>query len=183
MSKVSNIALAMSILAFAACSDDPSEPVAGYDVEVRGDVTERLRGQAWFGSDTGENGEPIFGVILGAVTDDHVVVLGKDGSAAPAVGEYTIREPGTGGAGWDAIYIIGDDELDAFFVADSGRVAITESKSGRLKGSVKLYASGLIGENETGFAEVVIEGTFDAKPAPGMTAARTPQAGKSAFIR
>lgn len=183
MSKLLNITLTMSVLAVAACGDDPSEPIGGYDVQVSGDMTERLRGQAWFGADEGENGEPIFGVILGSVTDDHVVVLGKDGSAAPAAGEYTIREPGTSGAGWDAVYIVGDDQLDALFVADSGRVVITESKSGRLKGSVRLFASGLLDGSETGFAEVVIEGTFDAKPASGMTAARTLQAGRAAVLR
>lgn len=173
MSRSRYVLATLSLLAFTACSDDASGPdTAQYDIEVTGDVTARLRGPASFGADTGESGEPIFGVLLGDLTSEHTIVFAKDGSARPAAGQYSIREPGTGGAGWDAIYIIGDSELDGLLVADSGRITITESRSDRLRGSIRLYASGLVGDGTLELREAVLTGTFDAKPlTQGITAA------------
>ena len=55
------------------------------------------------------------------------------------------------------------DELEGFLVADSGTVVLSESGDDVIEGSVLLYPSGFV-EGELG--EVVVEGEFDARPAP-----------------
>lgn len=154
------------VLAFLACGDGPSEPDAGgFVIDVTGAVTERIRGQAWFGADATEDGAPIFGIVLGNPATDRMLILGRDGAQTPTAGAYAIRPPGSTGDGWDAVYIIGDDTLDGLFLADSGQVVVSAAGGGRLRGTIRLYASSLLADGQTGSARVTLEGTFDARPA------------------
>lgn len=158
-------------LAIVACDDGPTEPArTGYDVTVSGDIAARARGQAFFGSDTDETGAPIFGIVLGSDTSSHTILMAKEGTDAPGRGEYRIRTPGTGGAGWDAAYILSEgDELLGVLVADSGRIVITESSASRLSGTIDLWATGLVEDGE--MTQVRLSGTFTALPAPAAVAA------------
>lgn len=166
---ISRLAAVLALtVAAAACDDEPAGPdnATGYDVTVSGDVAARARGAAFFGADTDESGAPIFGIALGDESSQHTIVLAKEGAQAPAAGEYRIRTPGTGGAGWDAAYILTEgDDLMGVLVADSGKIVITQGNATRLRGTIDLYATGLL-EDEEGFARVRLQGTFSARPAP-----------------
>lgn len=160
--------VAFALLATAACDDDPSGPVVDegtYRYEVEGDLETTVTGQAWFGAEVDEQGEDIFAVLLGSQDDDHIVVFGVSGTTRPAAGTYQIDTSGEIGAGdWVGLYTVGDgDELVALFVADSGTVVLTESGSDRMEGTFELFMSGIMG-SATG--EVLLEGEFDARPAP-----------------
>lgn len=155
-------------LAVSACDDDsPTDPVLGdgaYRLEVEGDVERTLTGNAFFGAEEDENGEPIFAIMLGSESAEDVVMVGVSGTTRPAAGSYHI-EPGEVQEGdWVGLYVLGaGDELEGFLVADSGTVVLSESGNDVIKGSVLLYLSGFV-EGELG--EVVVEGEFDARPAP-----------------
>jgi hypothetical protein len=150
-------------LALAACDDGPTQPLeTGYDITVTGDFAARVRGEAFFGSDTDESGAPIFAILLGQDTSSHTILMGRSGTQAPVRGEYPVGEE----SGWTAIYILSaGDELAGVLVADSGRITIAESAATRMRGTVDLYASGLI-DDDDGLASVRVTGTFSARPAP-----------------
>jgi len=169
-----DILAVLYMLTFLACGDGPSEPDAGdFVIDVTGAVTERVRGQAWFGADATEDGAPIFGIVLGNPATDRMLILGRDGDQTPTAGTYAIRAPGSTGEGWDAVYIIGGETLDGLFLADSGQVVVSAAGAGRLRGSIRLYASSLLADGQTGSARVTLEGTFDARQATqGIQAAR-----------
>lgn len=150
-------------LALAACDDGPTQPVeTGYDITVTGDVAARVRGEAFFGADTDESGAPVFAILLGQDTSSHTILMGRSGAQAPVPGEYRVGQEDE----WSAIYILSSgDELAGVLVADSGRITIAESSATRLRGTVDLYASGLI-DDDDGLASVRVTGTFSARPAP-----------------
>ncbi len=155
-------------LAVSACDDDsPTDPVLGdgsYRLEVEGDIERTLTGDAFFGADEDENGEPIFAIMFGSESAEDVVMVGVSGTTRPAAGSYEI-EPGEVQEGdWVGLYVFGaGDELEGLLVADSGTVVLSESTNDVIKGSVLLYLSGFV-EGQLG--EVVVEGEFDARPAP-----------------
>jgi hypothetical protein len=155
-------------LAASACDDDsPIDPVLGdgaYRLEIEGDVERTLTGNAFFGAEEDENGEPIFAIIFGSESAEDVVMVGVSGTTRPAAGSYEIEIGEVQEGDWVGLYAFGDgEELEGFLVADSGTVVLSESGSDVIKGSVLLYLSGFV-EGELG--EVVVEGEFDARPAP-----------------
>ncbi len=156
-------------LLLTACDDsNPVDPVLGdgeYRLEVEGDLEATLTGDAFFGTDEDENGADIFAIMFGTESSDHLVMVGVSGTTRPAAGTYAIEESGELETGdWVGLYIIGDgDELESLMVADSGSIVVTRSDIGAMTGSVLLYMSGLL---EGGMGEVVVEGDFDARPAP-----------------
>lgn len=155
-------------LAVSACDEDsPTNPVLGdgdYRIEIEGDVERTLTGDAFFGAEEDENGEPVFAIMLGSESAEDVVMVGVSGTTRPAAGSYEIELGEVEEGDWVGLYVFGTgEELDGLFVADSGTVVLSESGTGAIKGSVLLYLSGFV-EGELG--EVVIEGEFDARPAP-----------------
>lgn len=155
-------------LAASACGDDsPSGPILGdgaYRIVVEGDVERTLTGDAFFGAEEDENGEPIFAIMFGSESGDDVVMVGVSGTTRPAAGIYEIEVGDVEAGEWVGLYAFGDgEELEGLLVADSGTVVLSESGTGVIKGSVLLYLSGFI---ESGLGEVVVEGAFDARPAP-----------------
>lgn len=155
-------------LAASACDDEsPTDPVLGdgaYRLEIEGDVERTLTGDAFFGAEEDENGEPIFAIMFGSESADDVVMVGVSGTTRPAAGSYEIELGEVEEGDWVGLYLFGDgDELEGFFAADSGTVVLSESGAGVIKGSVLLYLSGFV---EGALGDVIIEGEFDARPAP-----------------
>ncbi len=163
------LALCLTLVgALGACDDDnPTDPVLGegaYRLEVDGDIERVLTGDAYFGADEDPEGEPVFAILFGSDDSDEVVMVGVSGTTRPATGTYEIETGEVSQGDWVGMYAFGDgEELEGFMVADSGTVALTQSSTGAMKGSVLLYLSGFV---EGSLAEVVIEGDFDARPAP-----------------
>lgn len=156
------------VMAASACDDDsPVDPVLGdgeYRLEIEGDVERTLTGKAYFGVDEDENGEEVFAILFGSDDDEEVVMVGVSGTTRPGTGRYTIEEGEVETGDWVGLYAFGDgEELEGFMVADSGTVVITRSDAGVIKGNVLLYLTGFL---EGSMGEVVIEGDFDARPAP-----------------
>lgn len=155
-------------LAATACDDDsPTNPVLGdgaYRLEIEGDVERTLTGNAFFGAEEDENGETIFAIMLGSESGEDIVMVGVSGTTRPGAGSYEIEVGQVEDGDWVGLYTFGDgEELEGFLVADSGTVVLSESSTSVIKGSVLLYLSGFV-EGELG--EVVVEGEFDARPAP-----------------
>ena len=163
------LALCLSVTTgLAACDDDSTtDPVAGdgaYRLEIEGDIERVLTGDAWFGAEEDEEGETIFAILFGSGDSEEVVMVGVSGTTRPAAGTYEIETGEVGQGDWVGMYAFGDgEELEGFLVADSGTVVLSESNGGVMKGSVLLYLSGFV---EGAPGEAVIEGTFDARPAP-----------------
>ena len=163
------LALCLTLVAgLAACDDDsPTDPVLGdgaYRLEVEGDIERVLTGNAYFGADEDPEGEEVFAILFGSEDSEEMVMVGVSGTTRPASGTYEIEMGEVSPGDWVGLYAFGaGDELEGFMVADSGTVVLTQSTTGVLKGSVLLYLTGFV---EGSLAEVVIEGTFDARPAP-----------------
>jgi hypothetical protein len=156
------------VMAASACDDDsPVDPVLGdgeYRLVIDGDVKKTLTGDAFFGVEEDENGEEVFAILFGSDDDDDVVMVGVSGTTRPSTGTYKIEEGEIEPGDWVGLYAFGDgEELEGFMVADSGTVVVTRSDAGVMKGSVLLYLSGFI---EGSLGEAVVEGDFDARPAP-----------------
>jgi hypothetical protein len=145
-----------------ACDSDstgPVEEVSGtYDMELTGALNESAEGPAWFGTDVDEEGDDIFLLMLGDEDSRHLVLVGHEGTARPAVGTYDIAANA-----WELLHFVSDDEeLLGMFYGIEGELEITSSSSGRLRGTITFVATDFFGGEEE------LEGsiTFDALPAP-----------------
>jgi hypothetical protein len=158
------VLLAATVL---ACSDDPSgpEPIQGsYELSITGAFSETARGTAWFGTDTDENEDPMFVVILGDETTRHVLLLGRAGEEQPAAGSYHIVAPGPNQTDWTVLHVVADGEdLLGMFSSTSGTLTITESSAEQLRGTIAFSAVGVVGQAADSIAGT---GSFTAVPAP-----------------
>lgn len=160
---------ALAAISLVACGDsrDPSGPGDdyGFELAVSGDMTAELEGDAFFGEDTGANGEPVFAILLMNEDEESMVLLAKPGTQRPGVGSYTFAvEPGN--SSWSGALTSTDgDELLGFFIAESGTITITESTATRLRGTIQFQGSGFVGDLEIE-ADVTVSGEFDARRAP-----------------
>ena len=160
------VLLAATVL---ACSDDPNGPEpapveAGYEVRVTGTFTETAQGTAWFGTDTDENEDPMFVVILGDDTTRHVLLLGRAGEEQPAVGSYDIVAPETNQSDWTVLHVVTDGEdLLGVFSATTGSLTITESGPEKIRGTIAFSAVGMMGQ---GADSIAVTGSFAAVPVP-----------------
>lgn len=163
------ILTAFAAAALVACGDDngPSGPGNDYrfELEVSGDMTAQLEGDAFFGADTGANGEPVFAILLMNEDEESMVLLAKPGTARPGTGTYSFEvEPGNGE--WSgALTSTEGEELLGFFIAESGTITITESTDSRLRGHIQFHATGFTGDLGTE-GEVNVSGEFEARRAP-----------------
>lgn len=159
--------LALLALALTACGDDddPLEPgaEASYEIQISGALSETARGRAFFGTDTDNGGQPIFGLLLGDDTTRHVIVAAKPGSTRPGTGSYTLVDPESDATGWQLLHVVSEgDEAIAVFYATGGTITITESSDDVLRGTITADLMGLMGEE---MAEAELSATFVALPA------------------
>ena len=168
------VSLLLLTAALAACADDPSEPRPGpqsqYELTVTGAVTETAAGKAWFGSDTDENGQPIFALLLGEDTSRHVVIAARAGTTRPAPGSYPIVETQSSATDWAAVHILSDDdELLGLFASTAGTLTVTESSAEVFSGTLQFDAAGFMGE---AVDSVRVTASFTATAAPAGTQLR-----------
>jgi hypothetical protein len=156
----------------AACGDDdsqsPAPVVAEYALDIEGAFTETATGPAYFGTDTDDEGEAVWVLILGQQTSRHLVVAGRGGSARPGPGSYPIADPSGPAAGWALVHLVTDgDELLGMFLAESGTVQIDASSAEEVRGSLEFEAVGIMAE---AVDTIEVSGTFRAVPAPSGSA-------------
>ena len=159
--------------ALVGCGDaGPSEVIpieAAYTLDVNGALTERASGEAYFGSDQDEQGQPIFVLLLGDDTSRHLLIAGKPGATRPGTGQHAIVDPDRTQSGWSLIHMVSDgDELLGMFVATAGTLTITESTEDVLRGSLEYAAVGFMGTAEDSIA---VDAEFVAAPASRLGAA------------
>lgn len=169
--------LVVAAVLLSACSDEksPTGPDATetYSASVSGDITASLNGPAAFGSDP-NGGEPVFAILLGSPTTDHVLVLARAGTARPGVGSYEIIDPFFDNSpdGWTALHLVADgDELIASFIGVTGEIRITQSSSRQLKGTFEFDANGFFeADPNQERSSVSVSGSFDAGQSSNITA-------------
>lgn len=164
---------ALAIMTLAACGDDATGPVDNdysYEVTVSGDMEAEFSGLAFFGSDTDDDGDAAFAILLGGQTDDDVITVMRDGAARPGVGTYDIGVPEEGSEDFVGMLITATgEELEGVFISVEGELTITESSATRLVGTVDFTATGFLGDDIEEELTVRIEGTFRARSAEHMS--------------
>lgn len=176
MTRLSLALTALAATALLACGDSPSEVEHPFrfQLNVTGDMTAALEGRALFASDSDENGQPVFAVLLMNEDEESMVLFSKAGAARPPAGTFSFAADPAAGE-WAAVLTsTRGEELLGFFIAEAGSITITETTPTRVRGSVQFTASGFTGDLATP-ATVTVSGTFDARVASnaGIDGARS----------